>query len=100
VGAVLRGVGGSINWTYSSVLIQMKVPDRYLGRVFGLDFAIFTLALSAATLLAGFCLDTLHIPPRTMVLYVSAGSLIPMMVWILAVRWQHPPAVQESIAEG
>jgi MFS family permease len=100
LGGVLRGVGGSINWTYSSVLIQMKVPDRYLGRVFGLDFAIFTLALSAATLLAGFCLDTLQIPPRTMVLYVSAGSLIPLSIWMLALRWQQSPVVQESTAEG
>ncbi|NJL95709.1 MAG: MFS transporter [Anaerolineae bacterium] len=34
VGAVLRGMGGSINWVYSSVLLQLKTPDRFLGACF------------------------------------------------------------------
>ena len=29
---VVRAMGGSINWTYSSVIIQQQVHDEYLGR--------------------------------------------------------------------
>ena len=43
---LLRHMGGSTNWTYSNVLLQLRVPDRFLGRVFALDFALFTLAMA------------------------------------------------------
>ena len=31
---VVRSMGGSVNWTYSSVILQQIVPDEYLGRMF------------------------------------------------------------------
>ncbi len=81
LGMVLRGMGGSIGWTYSSVLLQLNVPDRVLGRVFGLDFAIFTLALSAATLGTGLLLDGVGLSAREAVLVVSALSIVPLGIW-------------------
>ena len=45
--------------TYSSVIIQKSVPDRYLGRVFSLDFAMFQLATVVSTIAHGYILDVL-----------------------------------------
>jgi MFS family permease len=88
-GCVLRGIGGSINWTYSDVLLQMTVPNHLLGRVFAFDFAIFTLAVSVSLWLTGFVTDVFHLGPRTIVLLLAAGSLVPLGVWAAALRWQH-----------
>jgi MFS family permease len=87
-GCVLRGAGGSINWTYSDVLLQMTVPNHLLGRVFAFDFAIFTLAVSISLWLTGFVTDTFHLEARTIVLLLAAGSLVPLAVWSAALRWQ------------
>jgi MFS family permease len=87
-GCVLRGIGGSINWTYSDVLLQMTVPNHLLGRVFAFDIAIFTLAVSVSLWLTGFVTDAFHLNPRTIVLLLAAGSLIPLGVWGAALRWQ------------
>lgn len=88
IGAFLRGVGASINWTYSSVLLQMKVPDRILGRVFALDFAIFTFAMSLSVGLTSLALDQLAIDPRGLSLLLAAGSVLPFVLWNLSRRWQ------------
>ena len=88
VGCVLRGAGGSINWTYCDVLLQMTVPNHLLGRVFAFDIAIFTLAVSISLWLTGFVSDTFDLDPRTIVLLLAAGSLVPLVVWGAALRWQ------------
>ena len=87
-GCVLRGIGGSINWTYSDVLLQMSVPNHLLGRVFAFDIGIFTLAVSVSLWLTGFVTDAFHLNPRTIVLLLSLGSLAPLGVWGAALRWQ------------
>jgi MFS family permease len=91
VGCVLRGIGGSINWTYSDVLLQISVPDHLLGRVFAFDFAVFTLAVSISLWLTGFITDEFHLAPRSIVLILAAGSLAPLAVWSTALRLQPNP---------
>jgi predicted MFS family arabinose efflux permease len=87
-GCVLRGAGGSINWTYSDVLLQMTVPHHLLGRVFAFDIALFTLAVSISLWLTGFITDAFHFGPRAIVLLLALGSLGPLVVWGAALRWQ------------
>ena len=86
-GCVLRGVGGSINWTYSDVLLQLTVPNHLLGRVFAFDIAIFTLAVSISLWLTGFVTDEFHLDPRTIAVLLAIGSLGPLGVWGTALRW-------------
>src|SRR6266536_3610689 len=88
LGCILRGAGGSINWTYSDVLLQMTVPNHLLGRVFAFDIAIFTLAVSISLWLTGFVTDTFHLTPRTIVLLLAMGSVAPLVIWGAALRWQ------------
>jgi MFS family permease len=87
-GCVLRGAGGSVNWTYSDVLLQMTVPNHLLGRVFAFDIAIFTLAVSISLWVTGFITDAFHLGPRTIVLLLAIGSLGPLVVWWSVLRWQ------------
>ncbi len=87
-GCILRGAGGSINWTYSDVLLQMTVPNHLLGRVFAFDIAVFTLAVSISLWLTGFVTDAFHLTPRSIVLLLAMGSVAPLVIWGAALRWQ------------
>jgi predicted MFS family arabinose efflux permease len=93
-GALIRLMGTSINWTYSTALIQMEVPDRYRGRIFSFDLAMFTIATSSAVFLAGYFLDTLGITARTLGGYLAAGSVLPIFLWGLYRWWIRRPAAQ------
>jgi MFS family permease len=86
IGCVLRGVGGSVNWTYSDVLLQTTVPNHFLGRVYSLDFGIFTLALSISVWLSGVALDQLALAPRAFALILSALAVAPFIIWGAAIR--------------
>lgn len=85
MGMLLRGMGGSINWTYSSALLQMRVPYSFLGRVFALDFALFTLGITLASWGTGVLLDQFGVTPRTASLWFAAASLLPLFLWAWAI---------------
>jgi MFS family permease len=81
LGFMLRLVGASLNWTYSNVLIQLKVPDHFLGRVFALDIAFFTVASSLSLWLTGYLVDTFDMDPRRLVTYFAMGGILPVCIW-------------------
>ena len=45
--------GGSILWVFSTVLLQMEVPDRFRGRVFAAELAMVTLMSSLSSFWTG-----------------------------------------------
>lgn len=98
IGCVLRGMGGSINWTYSDVLLQITVPNQLLGRVFAFDFAVFTFAVSVSLWLTGYITDHFHLPPRAIVLLLAMGSLVPFALWGFALRWQNRRSQSQSLS--
>ncbi len=79
---LIRHMGGSINWTYSSVILQIRVPNQFLGRVFALDFALFTLAMALSVWLSGIILDRTAVSPQTLSYLLAVGSLLPLLPWI------------------
>ncbi len=80
---VVRSMGGSVNWTYSSVIIQQIVPDEYLGRMFSLDFAGFELVQSVGIVLVGVLIDAVGTGSIHVIVYASALiALIPLVAWI------------------
>jgi MFS family permease len=81
IGCVLRGMAGSVNWTYSDVLVQMSTPDRFMGRVYSLDFALFTLAFAISVWFSGVALDQTALDARTLCIYFALISLIPLIFW-------------------
>ena len=84
---IVRAIGGSVNWTYSSVIIQQVVPDEYLGRMFSLDFAGFELVQTIGIVVIGLLIDALgNDNIQAMVLTLALAALVPLLIWIRLVQ--------------
>ncbi|HWX42248.1 MAG TPA: MFS transporter [Blastocatellia bacterium] len=79
--------GGSIQWVFSTTLLQIAVPDRYLGRIFALDMALLTLTMSLSTYLTGWALDHAHLDVRTITSILGAVFLAPGIGWFAHLRF-------------
>ncbi|HKV39754.1 MAG TPA: MFS transporter [Blastocatellia bacterium] len=79
--AVGAHAGGSIQWVYSTTLLQIVVPDRFRGRVFALDMACLTLTMSLSTYFTGWGLDHAGIPVRTLATVLGLVFIIPGLAW-------------------
>jgi MFS family permease len=86
VGSLLRGMGGSVNWTYSSVILQRSTPDQYMGRVFGLDFTFFTLGMAISVWFTGVAVDAFSLSPREVVFWLALLCVIPFILWGIYLR--------------
>ena len=96
---VVRAMGGSVNWTYSSVIIQQQVADEYLGRMFSLDFAGFELVQTVGILVVGFAIDAFGKGGIQAIVFASAlAALAPLLIWIYVVRWLEQRESQTSFA--
>ena len=85
---VVRAMGGSINWTYSSVIIQQQVHDEYLGRMFSLDFAGFELVQTLGILVVGLVIDVVGDGGMRAIVFASAlAAVVPLILWLRIVRW-------------
>ena len=81
-------MGGSINWTYSSVIIQQQVHDEYLGRMFSLDFAGFELVQTLGILVVGFAIDAVGDGGMRAIVFASAiAAVAPLLIWLRIVYW-------------
>jgi MFS family permease len=85
VGICLRGAGGSINWTMSTIILQKTVPDGLRGRVFSLDFASFPLMAASFSLVWGALVDGVGLRP--VVLLAGALVLLPLGLWTACLGW-------------
>lgn len=84
---VVRSMGGSVNWTYSSVILQQIVPDEYLGRMFSLDFAGFELVQSFGIVAIGLLIDAVGVGSVGTIVFVSAMvAVVPTLTWIWIVQ--------------
>ena len=103
--------GGSILWVFSTVLLQMEVPDRFRGRVFAAELALVTLSSSVSSYWTAYQLDHAGWSPRTLSFALGAMFMVPGAVWLLILsRWQapavealSPPAAssgEEEVLEG
>jgi len=84
--------GGSILWVFSTVLLQMEVPDRFRGRVFATELALVTLMSSASSYWTGHQLDQAGWPPRTLAFTLGVLFCVPGTLWLLIQsRWKDAP---------
>ncbi len=83
VGTLIRTVGTGINWVYASSLLQMIIPNKFLGRVFAFDLAMATLASAASTLWAGWATDHLDFSPHGVSTALAAVSLVMAAGWVV-----------------
>lgn len=109
---LLAHFGGSILWVFSTVLLQLEVPDQFRGRVFAAELALVTLVTSLSSYLTAYGLDRSGWSPRMLSFTLGAMFLVPGMLWLLfQSRWQehagdapgHPtetPSAEETMLEG
>lgn len=94
----IKAMGSSVYWTYSSVILQKTVEDRFLGRVFAFDHAGFQLATVISTIITGAATE--QATPdglRTVVLITAILSLIPCILWTMALPWIERHAKREAV---
>jgi MFS family permease len=82
--------GGSILWVFSTVLLQMEVPDRFRGRVFAAELALVTISSSLSSYWTGYQLDRVGgWSPRSLSFALGALFMVPGVIWMLILtRWQ------------
>lgn len=100
--------GGSIQWVFSTTLLQMTVPDRFLGRVFALEMALLTLTMSVSTYVTGWGVDYPGLGARRMATVLGLAFAVPGIGWLMLQRWldrgdsiarQHPRLEVEPVTE-
>ena len=85
---IMRAMGGSANWTYSSVIIQKSTPDEYLGRMFALDMAGYQFASIISIVATGLLVEQMGAENvRQIVLFMAVVGMIPLSLWIWATLW-------------
>ena len=84
--------GGSILWVFSTVLLQLEVPDRFRGRVFAAELAMVTLVTSVSSFWTGYQLDRAGRSPRMLALVLGLLFCAPGVLWlIIQARWRERP---------
>jgi hypothetical protein len=91
--------GGSVQWVFSTTLLQMAVPNRFLGRVFALDMALLTLSMSVSTYLTGWGIDHAGLSARQMAVLLGLAFMIPGILWLLLQRWLDSSETSDLYAE-
>jgi len=77
---LLGHLGGSVQWVFSTNLLQRVVPDQFRGRVFAAEMAMLTFILSLSTWFTGAALDN-GLNPRTIAVRLALLFLIPGILW-------------------
>ena len=82
---LLGHIGGSIQWVFSTTLLQQIVPDQFRGRVFAAEMALLTLVMSLSTYYTGLGLDH-NVDPRLITLWLALLFLLPGTFWVVYLR--------------
>ena len=81
---VLAHAPSGANWVASTVLLQKRTPDRYLGRVFATEWLLITLVDTLAILAVSVLLQVAGATLRQAVLLFATVEVACGIVWLLA----------------
>lgn len=89
---VIAHAGGTLVWVYSTTLLHLTTEDRFRGRVFAADLALFMVTASVASYSCGWAIDH-AIAARTAALGVGIALLLPAAAWMFSLRtlWRAGP---------
>jgi MFS family permease len=88
--------GGSILWVFSTVLLQLEVPDRFRGRVFAAELALVTISSSVSSYWTGYELDRAAWSPRSLSFALGAMFMVPGIVWLLILSRWHAADISDA----
>ena len=83
-GTFVRGFGVGIIWVFSTTLLLKKLPNHIRGRVFGSEYAMFTLLSAIGTPIAGRVLDSISNPEAPLLWGMTALTLLLGGVWLVS----------------
>jgi MFS family permease len=102
--------GGSILWVFSTVLLQLEVPDRFRGRVFAAELAMVTLVTSASSYWTAHELDGVGRSPQLLSLALGVLFCVPGLLWLIIQSYWHEivpattplpvPQPEDEVLEG
>jgi predicted MFS family arabinose efflux permease len=81
VGSFIRGLGSGVNWVLSTQVLLLEVPGIVRGRVFSVEFALFTLATAISSAGAGWLLDRGLVSVQSLLIIMAAASVLPGLAW-------------------
>ena len=84
--------GVSTQWVFSTSLINLWVKDEFRGRVFGLDFMLYTTVLAASAWASGAVLDRTGANPRVVMTGLASLLLLTLLGW-----WVLKPAASAGL---
>ncbi len=84
----LANIGGSLMWVFSTMILQLMVPDIYRGRVFAAEMALLTVAIAVSNWLIGTLLDAGLFDARQLTLALGIWLLVPGLIWALLQAWR------------
>jgi predicted MFS family arabinose efflux permease len=87
---VAAHIFGSILWVSSNVLLQMKVPDEFRGRVFAAELIVMALVQSAVAYTTAVALDRGQANPRVLAAVVGFALWIPAALWLVSANRRTP----------
>jgi len=89
---VVGHAGGTLVWVYSTTLLHLSTEDRFRGRVFAADLALFMVTASVASYSCGWAIDH-AIAARTAALGLGLALLLPAAAWMFSLRtlWRAEP---------
>ena len=85
IAVVVGHAGTSMNYVFSSTLVQTLSEDRFRGRVTSAEFALMMTSISVSSFCSGEAIDR-GIPPQHVAMWVSGLTLTPILLWLWATR--------------
>lgn len=92
---MLAHMASGSNWVMSTVLLQRRAPDYYRGRVFSLEWLLFTLAQSVSVTLAAIILEFDILTLRQTMTLFSLLLVVSGIFWLFKIA----PAEKEQPAD-
>jgi len=97
---LLAHFGGSVLWVFSTVLLQMEVPDQFRGRVFAAELALVTLVTSLSSYFTAYGLDHAGWSPRLLSFTLGVMFGVPGLLWLLILaRWREAPSLSQHVPD-
>lgn len=92
---VVAHTGASIQWVFSTTLLQLGVPHRLQGRIFAIELALFTLATAISSYATGLAKDA-GWSPQYLALSLGLLALLPALA-MTGLLW--PERVEDRLTE-
>jgi hypothetical protein len=77
---------GSVLWVFSTVLLQMSVPDRFRGRVFSAELALLMIISAASSYACAYAMDAWGASPFVLTRVLGVVFVLPAVGWLLIER--------------